>query len=128
MNRHAEEVIRYVVNGVVATVVHFGVLSFNLNVLNFSSAGLANLIAAVFGITTSFLGSRYFVFQRDEECITRQAIKFSGLYGSIALLHGLILLVWTDWLAMDYRTGFLIATAFQVSLSYIGNKFLVFKT
>jgi putative flippase GtrA len=128
LNRHTEEVIRYGVNGVVATAVHFGVLSFNLDVLNFSSAGFANLIAAAFGITTSFLGSRYFVFQKLNECITRQAIKFSGLYGSIALLHGLILLIWTDWLGMDYRLGFLIATAVQVSLSYIANKFWVFKT
>lgn len=112
----------------VATAVHFGILSFNLDVLNFYSAGMANLIAAVFGITTSFLGNRYYVFRKNDECISRQAINFSGLYGSIALLHGLILLIWTDWLALDYRMGFLIATAFQVSLGYIGNKFLVFKT
>ncbi len=57
-----------------------------------------------------------------------QAMKFSGLYGAIAVLHGLVLLIWTDWLGLDYRIGFLIATAIQVSLSYIGNKLLVFKT
>jgi putative flippase GtrA len=128
LNYHSAEAIRYVANGVVATAVHFGVLSFNLAVLNFSSAGLANLIAAIFGIATSFLGNRYFVFRRYDENILRQVIKFSGLYASIAVLHGVLLLTWTDWLGMDYRVGFLIATAFQVSLSYLGNKALVFKT
>ncbi len=127
MNSHAEELLRYAINGVVATAAHYGVLTFNLEVLNFPSAGLANLAAAVFGITTSFLGSRYFVFRKNDETITLQAMKFSGLYGVIAVLHFLVLLIWTDWLGLDYRLGFLIATGFQLSLSYIGNKFLVFK-
>ena len=56
-----------------------------------------------------------------------QAIKFSGLYGFIAVLHGLVLLIWTDLYDLDYRFGFIIATLIQVSLSYLGNKFLVFR-
>lgn len=126
MNIHSKELMRYVINGLAATLVHYGVLTFNLHVLSMSSAGAANLFAAVFGITASFLGSRYYVFNKIDESLLKQALKFSGLYGAIALLHGLVLLVWTDWLGFDYRQGFLIATAFQVSLSYVGNKKLVF--
>ena len=118
---------RYVINGVVATAVHFAVLSFNLQVLHFSSAGLANLLAALFGILTSFLGSRYFVFPRTGEAIAIEALRFSGLYGFIALLHGAVLLAWADLFGLDYRLGFLLATVLQVLLSYMGNKFLVFK-
>jgi putative flippase GtrA len=121
------EIIRYGVNGVVATFAHFGVLTFNLNVLNFASAGLANLVASMFGIIISFLGSRYFVFAKTGDNIITQVIKFGGLYSVIALCHGVVLLVWSDWWMLDYKLGFLIATAVQVSLSYIGNKFLVFK-
>lgn len=127
MSTQGRELIRYGINGVIATAVHFTALYFNIHVLNVPSAGLANLVAAVFGITVSFLGSRYFVFNKTGETITAQAIKFSGLYGTMAILHGLVLLVWTDWLTLDYRDGFLIATSFQVSISYLGNKFLVFK-
>jgi putative flippase GtrA len=127
VSTQGRELIRYGINGVIATAVHFAVLYFNLHVLNVLSAGLANLVAAVFGITVSFLGSRYFVFEKTGETIATQAIKFSGLYGTMAILHGLVLLVWTDWLSLDYRVGFLIATTFQVSISYLGNKFLVFK-
>lgn len=127
MKRDALELLRYGINGMVATVVHFAVLSLNLNVLGFQSAAAANVLAAVFGIAASFMGSRYFVFPQTGETIITQAIKFSGLYGFIALLHGLTLLVWTDWYGLDYRLGFLIATVVQISLSYFGNKFLVFK-
>ncbi|MGI6655802.1 MAG: GtrA family protein [Desulfobulbus sp.] len=127
MKSQTAEISRYIINGLVATAVHYGVLNVNINFLEFKSAGLANLIAAIFGVITSFLGSRYFVFKRVEEGILQQALKFSGLYGSIAVLHGLLLWIWTDWMGLDYRLGFLIATGMQVLLSYMGNKFLVFK-
>jgi putative flippase GtrA len=128
MRQQALEVFRYVINGFVATAVHYAVLTANINFFDFKSAGFANFVAAIFGITTSFLGSRYFVFERSDDAILRQAFKFSGLYGVIAVLHGLLLWMWTDLRGLDYRLGFLLATGVQVSLSYLGNKFLVFKT
>lgn len=129
VSSHKAEVVRYIVNGLAATAVHYGVLTFNLKVLGFGSAGLANLCAAVFGIVASFLGSRYYVFAGSaRQPWLPQAIKFSGMYGAIAVLHGIVLWVWTDRLGLDYRLGFVIATGLQVSLSYLGNKFLVFKT
>jgi putative flippase GtrA len=128
MSAHTLEIARYGINGLAATAVHYGMLTFNLETLEIPSAGLANLIASVFGIAASFLGSRYFVFPATNEPIFRQAFKFSGLYGAITLLHGLMLLFWTDWYGFDYRLGFLIATVIQVSLTYLGNKFLVFRT
>jgi len=128
MSRPALEVLRYGINGIVATGVHYAVLTFNLQVLAMPSAGLANLVAALFGISTSFVGSRYFVFRQTEEGFLAQAAKFGGLYGVFALVHGAVVLVWTDWMGYDYRLGFLLATAFQVAGSYVGNKFLVFKT
>ena len=67
------------------------------------------------------------MFPRTGEPIVAEALRFSGLYGAIALLHGAVLLVWSDYFGLDYRAGFLLATVLQVSLSYLGNKFLVFK-
>lgn len=121
------ELVRYIINGIVATVAHYATLSFNLEVLHFSSAGVANLIAAVVGISTSFIGNRYYVFRVKMGSIVPQALKFWMLYSAIALLHGFVLLIWTDMFGLNYSVGFLIATFFQVSLSYVGNKLLVFK-
>ena len=122
------QILRYVVNGLCATAVHFTVLRFGLEVLHLRSAGLANVLGALVGITTSFLGSRYFVFRQEEKPILQQASRFLGLYAAIALLHGALLWGWTDLAGWDYRMGFLIATGLQMSLSYVGNKILVFRS
>jgi putative flippase GtrA len=121
------EVVRYIVNGLMATGVHYGVLTLNIEIFNVPSAAIANMIAAFFGITASFLGSRYFVFRNHQGGLINQAMPFVFLYASIACLHGLVLFLWSDIYRLDYRTGFLIATILQVLFSYWGNKKLVFK-
>jgi putative flippase GtrA len=121
------EFVRYCINGAVATIVHFGVLILGLNLEIFDSAGLANFVAAFFGISSSFLGNKCFVFKHSGGNFFNQTAQFGILYGAIAVLHGLILWAWTDWSGWDYRIGFLIATVVQFSISYIGNKLIVFK-
>jgi len=118
---------RYIVNGVIATAVHYVVLQFNLSVAHIPYAGVANLLAAVVGITTSFLGNRYFVFRAHAGSLLQQFTKFGLLYACIALLHGTVLWLWTDLNHLDFRIGFLLATALQVVLSFWGNKVLVFR-
>ena len=122
---HAE-IVRYVINGLVATFVHFIVLTFNVEWLQIGSAGISNFLAAICGIATSFLGSRYYVFRGHRSSIISQAFSFIFLYLFIAVIHGLLLFVWTDIYKNDYRIGFLIATFVQVTMSYTGNKFWVF--
>jgi len=122
------EITRYILNGLLATAIHYGALSFNLHIFDMQSAGLANFIAAIFGITASFLGSRYFVFKMGHQPVLNQAMMFLALYISIACLHGLILYGWTDVYGFDYRIGFLMAMILQVTMSYWGNKSLVFKS
>ncbi len=119
--------VRYVINGLFATAVHFGVLTFNLKWLVWSSAGLSNLVAAVFGITASFFGSRYYVFQGSTEPMARQAFRFIFLYIAIALLHGALMYQWVDVYAMHYVSGFILATFMQMVFSFWGNKVMVFK-
>jgi putative flippase GtrA len=130
--KHGDNIMReaiiFLLNGGVATVVHFGVLTFNMQVIEMSSAGVANLIAAIFGVSTSYLGCRYIVFYKYQAPILSQAMKFGVLYTMIACLNGAVLYGWTDVYKFDYRIGFIIATTFQVILSYFGNKLLVFKS
>jgi len=123
----AKQSVKYLINGLVATAVHFLVLTFNLKVLGWSSAGIANLVAAVFGICTSFLGSRYFVFQGSVGPLLKQIYRFIFLYAAIALLHGALMYVWADHYGLNYIAGFVVATGMQVLCSYGGNKRMVFK-
>lgn len=119
-------IFRYLVNGLAATGMHFVVLSFGLRVLEIGSAGLANLVAAIFGVTTSFLGNRYYVFRKWDDPIAVQATKFGTLYVFTVCLHGLVLFAWSDVWRLDYRVGFVVATAIQILLTYWGSKRLVF--
>lgn len=118
---------RYIVNGLVAAAAHFLVLTFNLKVLGWSSAGLANLVASLVGISVSFVGSRYFVFPESEEALGKQISRFFLLYVVIALFHGLLMHWWVDVFALNYAIGFVVTMVVQVILSYWGNKILVFK-
>jgi len=126
-HRNFEQLFRYGVNGLVATGVHYGALVMLIEQFRLSSAGAANLLAALIGICVSFLGNRYFVFKQTQSAVFRQAWRFSLLYGAIALVHGAVLFLWADWLEMDYRLGFVMATIMQFVLSYTGNRLLVFK-
>jgi putative flippase GtrA len=121
------ESVRYVINGFIATFIHYSILNFNILVLNIESAGIANFIAAIFGITASFIGSRYFVYKNHTNTLSSQLFRFLLLYGFITILHGFVLYIWTDIYSLNYHLGFVIATLLQVSLSYVGNKVLVFK-
>ena len=136
----AAEAARFVVNGLVATGVHFGALTFGLEVLHIPLAALANFfdsilspiaamanfLAALFGITASFIGNRYFVFRGHSESLVAQATRFVGIYLLIACLHAGLLFIITDWLKIDFRIGFVVATAMQMTISYFGNRHLVF--
>lgn len=122
------QLLRYIVNGLLATALHFAILTFNLEVLRLPSAGVANFIAACIAISLSFFSSRHFVFRAAHAPMLPQAAAFGVLYSLLAVAHGVILYLWTDRAGFDYRIGFLLATGVQVACSFIGNKLLVFKT
>ena len=126
MKIQTKELVRYVMNGLVATAVHYAVLIICIEYLYLGSAGLSNLLASTLGIACSFLGNRYFVFCRYDQAILEQAIKFVGLYVSIALLNGAILYLWTDQLGNNYKIGFLLSLILQAILSYFFSKKYVF--
>ena len=120
------QVVRFVINGVAATIAHYAVLTALVQGWDGVIVGLANLVAAIVGITVSFVGNRYFVFASVTRSIFGQAIRFLPLYGFLALLHGALLFLWTDLLQFDYRFGFAIAIAIQMTCSFIANKYWVF--
>lgn len=123
--RPASTFARFIANGLVATAVHYVALIVLIEGVGFNSAGLANGIAAVFGISASYVGNRYFVFQSGAT-LMRTLPPFLILYATIALLHATVLAIWTDYGGLPYTIGFLIGTAGSILISYLGNRYLVF--
>jgi len=119
--------VRFVLNGAFAACVHFAALVFLLSVAGLPSAGLANGIAAIAGVGASFFGNRHFVFRAQSESVWHQLGKFGLLYSLLALMHGGLLLLWTDLAGLDYRIGFLLGAAVQALCTYIGGRHWVFR-
>ena len=118
--------VRYLMNGAVATGLHFLTLWMCIDFFHFASAGIANFIAALVASTAAFFGNRYFVFTQSMRSPIQQAKGFVILYLAAALFHGLFLHVWSDRLQMHYATGFVLATALQVVGIYVFNRKVVF--
>lgn len=116
---------RFVANGLFATLVHYLMLFMLIEEARFSSAGLANGIAAVFGIGVSYIGNRIFVFS-SKETVARTLPLFLALYAAIALVHAAVLAIWTDHAKLPYTMGFIIGTAGSILISYFGNRYLIF--
>ncbi len=110
-----------------AAAVHFAALTLFIEVVGIRNAGMANLLAAIAGISASFLGGRNFVFPATGERIATQLGRFSALYTVMAIFHGVFLYVWTDLASLDYRIGFLMAAGIQALCTYQGGKHWVFK-
>lgn len=129
MSRRADlrQLLRYVINGLVATGVHFAVLSLLVEVVHVPSKGVANLLAAAVAIVASFLGNRFFVFAATQARASKQLWRFVLLYAAIALLNGGLMAIWSDLLKFDYRVGFVLISIVQFILSFLGNRLLVFK-
>jgi putative flippase GtrA len=120
------EFARFIVNGVAAAAVHFCVLSFLILVAKLPSAGAANFLAAIAGMSASFLGSRYFVFRNHTAGVGAQLWRFAAFYALFALVHAGVLYLWSDLWGLDFRIGFILATGLQVLMSFSANKLLVF--
>ena len=120
------ELVRYVLNGLLATAVHFGAAWLCLQLFAFRWASVANFVGVTMGISISFIGNRYFVFVQRASPWLQQLTRFALLYGVIAVIHVSILFVWADIGGGGFNTGFLLATCVQFLCSYWGNRNIVF--
>jgi putative flippase GtrA len=116
---------RFLVSGLVATGVHFIILTLLIEMAHVRSAGIANGCAAVVGIATSYLGARFYVFGSDLP-VVQTLPRFLVTTAAVACLHTLIVAVWTDVWRLPYVIGFLIATGASTVLNFLANRFIVF--
>jgi putative flippase GtrA len=118
--------LRYVLNGVAATLVHYLTLRVLIQLLPGTDVGLCNMGASVAGITASFLGNRHLVFAQTQKWVGKQLAQFLVLYGVLAsiqgaLMHGLV----ASW-GLNITLAFLICTAFQFVAGFSVNKYFIF--
>lgn len=115
----------FIVNGLAATGVHYATLLLLLEVARIPSAGLANGLASIVGITASYLGNRLVVF-RSTTSTKATLPRFLALYAALALFHAGFLAMWSDRLGLPYGWGFILSTGIATAMSYLGNRYFVF--
>jgi putative flippase GtrA len=124
--------IKFIVNGLLATAVHY-VTMLLLSHYVIAIYAIAYGIASIFGILTSFLGNKFFVFTNSNQNYSpnigtfTQLKSFLLLYGLIMLICSLLMGVLSDLLHINYNLSFIIALCVQTLLSFFGNKRYVFK-
>lgn len=118
---------RFFVNGLIATAAHYLALVASIEQFDIQPAGLANFLAAIVGISVSFIGNRLLVFRQDTSPVVAQGLRFLALYALMAVMHGLFMTLWTDLAGLNYRIGFLLITATFTLVSYFGNQRFVFR-
>ena len=90
-------------------------------------------IASIFGILTSFLGNKFFVFTNVNQYsypnnhAFKQLRSFLLIYGLIMLICSVLMGVLSDLLHINYNLSFMLALCVQTLLSFFGNKLYVFK-
>lgn len=121
-----KEAVRFVINGLIASLIHFSVLYACVNLLIISYDGISNFIGAIFGTIYSFLGNKFFVFNSKHNSIYTEGYKFLILYTLMAFNHGVFLYVWSDLFGQNYILGFIIITILNTMLSFFYNKYKIF--
>jgi putative flippase GtrA len=116
---------RFVANGLAATIVHYSALTTFIELFHVPSAGVANGLASVFGIASSYLGSKLFVFT-SSTAVARTLPLFLVVYSAVATLHMTVLAVWSDVWHLPYPVGFLLATTCSMALTFFANRLIVF--
>ena len=126
MREEAGRVFRFGLNGLFATAVHYAVLAGLVEGAGMGSAAVANTVAAVCGIAVSYVGNRSFVL-RSRAPHRRAGVRFLVCYAAIVALHGGAMALWADFGGLDYRLGFVLFTAAAAILTYLLNRFFVFR-
>ena len=124
--------LKFIANGLLATFVHYVTMLLISNYL-IGIYSIAYGIASIFGILTSFLGNKFFVFTNANQDISpnnltfKQLRSFLLLYGLIMLVCSVLMGVLSDFLYINYNLSFMMALCVQTLLSFFGNKHYVFK-
>ncbi len=117
--------VRFIINGGVATGVHFIGLWLLAEPLGLRPIGLANFIAAAAGVASSYVGNHWLVFRstrRHQQTLSR----FLLVYGTMTALHGLLMYAWADVFTLPTTLGFVLITGLTAVLNYAAGRWWVF--
>jgi len=124
-----QDILVYLVFGVLTTVVNYLVYLPLLNIAGLSAA-ICNILAWVAAVAFAYLTNKPFVFRSYDwsmQTVLPELTKFVSCRLTSGILETVIILVTVDLLRWDGNLWKLITSVLVVILNYIFSKFFVFK-
>lgn len=126
-----EEIIRYLIVGVLTTIVSLGTYYlFTSTVLNPKvqiELQIANILAWIFSVTFAYFTNRKYVFMKKDKASIKEATSFYTSRISTLLLDMLFMFIFVSILKFPDKIIKIIVQFIIVILNYIFSKLLVFK-
>jgi len=111
---------------VFSALVHFSFLFIAVEVIEISLISLSNLVASFFGVSSSFLLNRHYVFRTVRKSFYTAYFHFIVANTVTISLTSFLFLGWSDWLGWDYKVGFLLIYILVAMLNYVLYKKVIF--
>ena len=127
--RKYEDILSYLVFGVLTTLVNFLVYYPLTNLLGMS-ATVANVIAWAVSVAFAFLTNKPFVFKSHDwsaAVVVPELVKFVGTRLGSGFLETAMIFVFVDCLAWDGNIMKIAVSVLVVIINYVGSKLLVFR-
>ncbi len=126
-----EELIKYLIFGVLTTLVSLGV--YYLCTLSFLSADnpfelqIANIISFVIAVTFAYITNRKYVFKSKTKNIVKEVSSFFSSRIVVLIFDMLFMFVFVTVLKLNDQVIKIVDQVFIIVLNYILSKFLVFR-
>ena len=118
---------RFALIGVIATLVHFVVIVLLVEILGLLTPTPSTVIGSIFGITVAYLGNYWFVFRLDDQRHDLYAPRFVVTYLGVMAIHAGMMYLFVDVLYLKYAYGFIVATVFSATTTFLANRLVVFR-
>lgn len=124
-----EEIIKYLVIGVLTTVLNYIAFAILVNGLNIEMH-LSNIVAWTISVIFAYFTNKLFVFESKSfkfEVLGKEILSFGAARVFSLLLEELILFIFVNKLGMEKLIIKLIANIIVIIVNYILSKFIIFK-
>lgn len=121
------EILRFGIVGVMATVMHFAVLTLAVGHLHLPPT-LSNGGAFLCAVGVTYLGQSLWVFRGHDGRSTAQILRFAASLALGFVANIAVMAIVTRGFGLDYRVGFLVGCVTVPVLSFFVNKLWVFRS
>ncbi|MES9967875.1 MAG: GtrA family protein [Sedimenticola sp.] len=115
---------RFALVGILATLVHYLVIVMLVDLLGWMGPTPATVVGSIFGIATAYAGNYLYVFGLSDRKHDHYAPRFVFTYLSVMAIHAGMMYLFADILGLRYEYGFVVATLFSATTTFIANHFV----